>query len=455
MLKGAEILNYEIYTSILTHGMLSISMLYITNCFYDIYFYKCEKNNITLLWITYFIYWVVGTIIHITGGSPLINIAINLSFVSIITLFYQSKFTHRIFAVFITAIITMSSELFVLAIYSLIFSLGFEDISTNENQIILLTTMVRVLLLAILKTYQYSKVKKTTQKNTKQSTLDCLTAVSIPTYSIIIVHCIFMLSKNQGGSNLYVIVPLLIILIVNILFYYFYEKLVQVNETRTTNRLLEQQIEYYTSQYDEIIFNSRESQKLKHDLKHKLIFIQSQIKIDYGDMTSPIAQELSNLIGEFDLSEEVVYTQNVLINTILNYKVKQAKLMGIDFDINLDIEDTIELNEKDICVILGNALDNAMENFSTEHVSLKNIKLLIYQEPNHLYISISNPFIGKMVLKNGLPVTNKKDASIHGIGLASIKMIIDNQHGFMKINFDEHIFKLDMIYEFTKEKIYS
>ncbi len=72
-------------------------------------------------------------------------------------------------------------------------------------------------------------------------------------------------------------------------------------------------------------------------------------------------------------------------------------------------------------------------------------KRKILEESDNLLIKISNPYRHKLIFENGLPITNKNDKLMHGIGLKSIKKIVNEKQGYFKINTDDNIFSLEIL----------
>ena len=101
------------------------------------------------------------------------------------------------------------------------------------------------------------------------------------------------------------------------------------------------------------------------------------------------------------------------------------------------------MEETDICCIFSNLLDNAVE--ASNRSSEKNIDCKCYtNRTNQLYfIEISNSCDNKPITEENKLVTYKKDQKTHGIGMVSVKDIVEKYHGDLHFEYleENHIFR--------------
>ena len=155
-------------------------------------------------------------------------------------------------------------------------------------------------------------------------------------------------------------------------------------------------------------------------------------------------KEISALIDETNMMDYVSYTAHHGIDSILNYEVTKAKLRNIEINVKTTVYKDINIDSKFLCVVLGNAIDNAIE--ANENAANKYIDITILLENNSLYISVKNPYIGTISPKElKESYTSKQDHSHHGFGLKSIRDIANKLGGTVKINTDNHIFTLEIL----------
>lgn len=96
-------------------------------------------------------------------------------------------------------------------------------------------------------------------------------------------------------------------------------------------------------------------------------------------------------------------------------------------------------------IILGNVIDNAVRNFDSSTSDVKQIIIRIFDDCGNLYIKISNPYCKKLNFKNGLPITDKEKKSLHGVGLRSIKSLIESKNGYFDISIKNNLFTIEIL----------
>ncbi len=102
----------------------------------------------------------------------------------------------------------------------------------------------------------------------------------------------------------------------------------------------------------------------------------------------------------------------------------------------------------DLSVILGNALDNAIEAVENLSEDQRSINLNIYFEMEYIVIKLNNMYNASII--NEDLSTTKEDTKNHGYGLGNIKFIVKKYDGILKINKENSEFKLNVALPNTK-----
>jgi len=131
---------------------------------------------------------------------------------------------------------------------------------------------------------------------------------------------------------------------------------------------------------------------------------------------------------------------NDTLNFIINYKANEAKRRGISVTAHIeDIQDCV-VDEFDLCSLLGNILDNAIE--STENEIEKRIIIEIYNFSGYQIYSVKNRVENSVLDHNAELSSNKKDKKRHGHGMKQIQNIISNYQGHIDIYEQEKYFNV-------------
>ncbi len=137
--------------------------------------------------------------------------------------------------------------------------------------------------------------------------------------------------------------------------------------------------------------------------------------------------------------------QNFIADSILKYYFSIAINKGIDFKANLNIPEDIGINPLDLCVVLGNCLENAIE--ACDKLGGDNKKYISSTSKiinSHLALKIINSFNGN-IIKNGETVQSTKNEAFHGIGITSIKETVNKYKGNLDIKYNDHEFQVDIV----------
>ncbi len=187
------------------------------------------------------------------------------------------------------------------------------------------------------------------------------------------------------------------------------------------------------------------SQKV-HDLKHHINAVR---KAEHED----VERYLQELEGSITTYEAIVQTGSAVLDTILTEKALDCKDQGITISCMADGSQMDFINTIDLYAMLGNAVDNAMDEVKKfAEKDKRQIDVLIYRRQQFLAVHITNPMEGALVYEDGLPVTTKGSRMVHGFGLRSIRHILKKYDGFLTVQEEDGYFSLLMLIPVPSEK---
>ncbi len=177
-----------------------------------------------------------------------------------------------------------------------------------------------------------------------------------------------------------------------------------------------------------------EMQKARHDFKNRLLYLQ---ELAESQDNREISRYISHCLGRDIPGPTAVDTGNSLFDRILNGKMGTALSMGIDFKPSLEVPQGLSLDGETLCVVLGNALDNAIEAAAAVP-GPGYVDVLARYRKGCLEIRIRNPFAhGVEYGSGGRLCSTKREPGRHGIGLSSMRDALERVHGDMDIEADE------------------
>lgn len=194
---------------------------------------------------------------------------------------------------------------------------------------------------------------------------------------------------------------------------------------------------------DEITYMYKEMNGWKHDFKNHMSMILGLLEVSTKEDVISYINEIDDSITTLHKN---VYIDNVGINSILISKMKIANEKNIKVNLDFKINAEIKMSNVDICIILGNLLDNSIEACSFIEGD-KFIDLKIVSEDSRLAIKISNNTNGYVNKVNGKFLTIKKN-SMNGIGLIQIDNIVKKYGGYINRKHENKIFTTYMMIQY-------
>lgn len=256
--------------------------------------------------------------------------------------------------------------------------------------------------------------------------------------SMLVVYNIFNMSVKIE-EKYYIkeaLINSVIILILNIIVFKLYLNLSKEKELQKYNTVYKQQLELCNQHMIEKETVMMEARKNNHDLKQHFILLMELI--DKQNSTAAIAylQKLINI--QVFTNNGICRTNNIVVDSLVNAKYAMAVKNNIKFECDIHIPVQLPFENADICIILGNIIDNAIEATELLAEDKRKINFYMRYEKGVLIITVVNNYNGKIKRnKNGKIISHKKDWINHGIGLESVKNIANKYNGSTVLDITE------------------
>lgn len=234
------------------------------------------------------------------------------------------------------------------------------------------------------------------------------------------------------GESSFLRFVFLVILPVTILFgiNFFMSQRYYREEAQVNADYLEAQAKYY----ENIKKSNSEIRKLRHDYRNHLTVLS--LLIGNGD-TEKALDYINDMNGNLLSPISICNTGNETSDAIISDKISKATELGI----NLIVEGKFsypDMKPIDICTILGNVLDNAIEAVTRENkkhtLQNKDIHLAFIVTNNFFMINETNKTVTPLKYDGSVVVTSKKDSGLHGLGLSNIKTSAEKYNGDVEIS---------------------
>lgn len=265
--------------------------------------------------------------------------------------------------------------------------------------------------------------------------IDWLAALLVPVSSIFIADAIVDLDEKNGEWVKFFAACLTLLL--NLLIFYLYDKVQENAVDQAEREYVQRQSVHYARLNEEIGQYWYEMQSFRHNLKQRYILEQSYLQEGNFARLAEFYDESIRLLSSRKL---VANTGNVCIDNIINYKSLSAENKGIEIQGDFVVAFDMMLNEEDVCNVIGNLLDNAIE--ASEVLAEKNriVNVKVKMERTNLLFVIKNHYLGQRKKVGNTYLTTKEKGKGHGIGLKIVEQVVKKYHGEMKIEDKEGMF---------------
>lgn len=256
----------------------------------------------------------------------------------------------------------------------------------------------------------------------------------MPFLSAIIINLVFAANENDKSMMSSYIVCVCGLLYLNLsVFNYFesYDKQIRLAALERISEIENENYRAIADSYEEI-------RNIKHDLKNQVSILNDLIR---NEKYSEAQSHMKQLYSSIESVASICYTGNSAVDSIINLKGDYAKSKAIRFMTKIKVSE-IKFDTVGMCRILGNALDNAIEACERVNSEEKCICLMLNQTKNKLIIEINNtsPDVDIYNL-----ATSKANKMIHGIGLKSIKQVVNSVNGHMSYSYEKGFFYMKIV----------
>ena len=213
-----------------------------------------------------------------------------------------------------------------------------------------------------------------------------------------------------------------------------------------SNKKIDKQIERYQRElidthYQEVETMYKKMRGWRHDYRNHIQTMK--VLAEKGDLEA-IKEYLNKLDEDLATVDTVVKTGNAMADAILNSKISLAKSKGINVKVDAHVPVKLKMSELDLCVILGNLFDNAIEASLPLPENERLIRVYMVMKNTQLYISFTNFTASKKQTKEAnLFKTTKGDG--HGFGLVRIDSIIEKLDGYLSRNSEDGAFTTEVL----------
>lgn len=225
--------------------------------------------------------------------------------------------------------------------------------------------------------------------------------------------------------------------------------LIAINESilkeyyQKVNLIMREQMKKQLAYYKRLEEVNKETRAIKHDMHNHLLAMEGLLE---DNKQNDLKLYISNIRDTIKNTKKIFHTGNSIVDAIINEKYVIALEHHISMIIQLSIPHTISINVVDLCTIVANSIDNAIEAcLKVEECEKRRIEIIGQYRGGYLLYQITNSIKDESVkIKDNQVKTIKKDKLNHGFGLENIRKSIEQYDGEFNISSRNYEFLLDV-----------
>lgn len=410
------------------NGLISI---YINCFFFETFSPKKEFKSRKPVLFGLTIIFILSLIFQI---NKLMNFITLLLVVLALSLLYHAKWYNRIFLSFAIILLSSFAELVVALSTSYILDVEVATLKTGIYFVtgVLFSKLLSFIITAIIRLGGHSLPLR------KLGSL-WLYISMLPIASVIMLFIIsdyIYIIQDQPLMQTITLLGMCLLIAINILIFYVIDKICDYYTVQQNLVIANKLIENQRSTYKKLFDSQTEIKKVRHDLKNVMIGVLHEIENNQVEKAKEYIQDTCNVLANDSING---LSGNSIIDTLLLAKKQIADSKAIKMDIALELSRTINIDAVDFSVLLGNAIDNAIEATEKTTKYDKVVDVNIITKNANIVMIIKNP-VDKIVDTNNLLTTKSKN-QYHGFGLLQMKNLAQKYNGEILLDCSEMEFK--------------
>ena len=210
------------------------------------------------------------------------------------------------------------------------------------------------------------------------------------------------------------------------------------NQLELTQDSLNLQITQSVREIETLRKSQEKTREYRHDMRHHMQYLSVCIE---NNQLARAQEYIQKICSEIEANKVMVFCENEAANLIFSAFTGRAKEQNVPIIIKAQIPKNIHISESDLCVLLSNALENALhacQNLKEKGVEGK-IEVSAFEKNQKLFLQFINSCDSDIIFVQGIPATSQPD---HGIGVRSICALVERYEGIYTFEVEDGKFIL-------------
>ena len=362
--------------------------------------------------------------------SPVYLLVYFVFFMMEITILYNETDYKKLFSKQLWALIFLNI-LDAMVYNSVISAFGYFDI---KNRIItkMFTYAIVLIFLLIISKFIKDKV----QLLHKISIVHYIAYLFIGFADFLLLTCVLIIMRKMDKSAFIVS----IIVSVSILLQYSLILLITIaNEGLKFQHYLNlKYLHVQQENYEYLEYREKETKRFRHDYRNHLNLLQILCKEKRYEDVETYIENISERLNEYN---KYISICNSFVDAILNYYLQKMDKKCIEFRIKGKMPKDCNIVMFDLCTIISNLLDNAIEAVDRLEGEKRWIEMTFRYDNLMIYCNVKNPYLGELNIYKNKILTNKNTKN-HGFGISNVKKSVELYSGSIEIKTENGIFEV-------------
>lgn len=382
----------------------------------------------------------VNFIVPFEGIGIIISILI-IYIYSLINL--KGTFMQKMFWSIFVMLLIMGITIVVLSIEGCIIGKGYLNLVIQKDLYRFVGVVIIQIVLFYLTRFMIKRTKKDSTYYLKWNewfVLLIIPVISIFTMSFVSLIIINIEDQLSPMQHIFSILSILGILMTNSLVYVLYVNMQKDHAKQLEYSILQQAFKSQEKSVEETKILYQSVRSIRHDLKQHFQVALTMLHSGKINEAVDYMEKYNDTV--LDGISNKVFCDNDVVNYIINSKSKICSDRHIKIYIYIANE-IPEFSDLDLCVLLGNALDNAIEGVSGD--GNNEIYLELRNVDNFFMISVKNTIINSVLEYNPNLISTKNEKEVHGLGILSMKEVVQKYNGSIEFYESDNKFCCDML----------
>ena len=390
--------------------------------------FSSKKGRIIYICASVCYAFMVLTINSITSYEGWIGVVYSIYILAFSLIFLRGKLLIKILISIFTNICLISVNTFSVNLMSVVFKSNVDAIYSEKTLSRFLMIIIDQLILFYVFTVFLRIFKKSKMNFGKK---EWIFIITIFVASFLSVAAIQITLQKNDLSEQYIGILMaaeLGLILINIICFFMMSILNNSHKAAEELSILKQQDEIRKQYAENVKYRYDEIRRIRHDMKQSYTVLETLLS---ENRTTEAIDYIRSGRSAIAQTEVLVDVGNDFVNSILNSKLSTAKQLGIEV-ICSSVKDISGIEAVDLCTLLGNMLDNAIEAAKQCPSEKSLIEVKITSSDEKLIIQVTNSIKCSVLKENSELKSTKQNPSEHGFGVKSIRLIAQKYFGSAK-----------------------